>query len=59
MIRNYLKIAWRNLYKSKIFSFIHIMGLTIGITICLMIFLYIMNEFSVDRFQKNERRIYR
>ncbi|MGN6637666.1 MAG: ABC transporter permease [Mucilaginibacter sp.] len=59
MLKNYLKIAWRNLYKSKIFSFIHIMGLTIGITVCLMIFLYIRNEFSVDRFQKNERRIYR
>jgi len=59
MIRNYLKIAWRNLYKSKIFSLIHIMGLTIGITVCMMIFLYIMNEFSVDRFHKQGKNIYR
>jgi putative ABC transport system permease protein len=59
MFKNYLKIAWRNLYKSKMFSLIHIMGLTIGITVCLMIFLYIMNEFSVDRFHKNEKQIYR
>src|ERR1700760_4783094 len=59
MIRNYLKIAWRNLYKSKVFSLIHILGLTIGITVCLMIFLFILNEFSVDRFHRNEKQIYR
>jgi len=59
MIRNYFKIAWRNLYKNKVFSLIHILGLTIGITVCLMIFLYITNEFSVDLFHKNEKQIYR
>lgn len=59
MIKNYIKIAWRNLYKRKAFSLIHILGLTIGITVCLMIFLYIMNEFSVDKFHKNEKRVYR
>src|SRR5476651_154111 len=59
MLKNYLKIAWRNLYKRKAFSLIHILGLTIGITVCMMIFLYIMNEFSVDRFHKNGDHIYR
>lgn len=59
MIRNYFKIAWRNLYKQKAFSLIHILGLTMGITICLMIFLYIMNEFSVDKFHKQGKNIYR
>lgn len=59
MIRNYIKIAWRNLYKHKAFSLIHVLGLTIGITVCMMIFLFIMNEFSVDSFHKNEDRIYR
>jgi putative ABC transport system permease protein len=59
MFRNYLKIAWRNLAKSKVFSAINILGLTIGITCCLMIFLYIMNELSVDRFHANARNIYR
>ncbi|WDF80788.1 ABC transporter permease [Mucilaginibacter sp. KACC 22773] len=59
MIRNYLKIAWRNLYKQKVFSLIHILGLTMGITVCLMIFLYIMNEFSVDKFHKQGKNIYR
>ena len=45
--------------KSKMFSFINILGLTIGITVCMMIYLFIMNEFSVDRFHKNGDRIYR
>jgi putative ABC transport system permease protein len=59
MIRNYLKTAWRNLYRNKAFSLIHILGLTMGITVCLMIFLYIMNEFSVDNFHKQGKNIYR
>jgi len=59
MLKNYLKIAWRNLRKNKVFSFINIMGLTIGITCCMMIFLYIMNEFSVDTFHKNGDSIFR
>ncbi|HKZ66238.1 MAG TPA: ABC transporter permease, partial [Chitinophagaceae bacterium] len=59
MIKNYLKIAWRNLAKNKVFSFINILGLTIGITICMMIFLFIMNEFSFDKFHKQGKNIYR
>src|SRR5689334_23996883 len=59
MIKNYLKTAWRNLRKNKVFSFINILGLTIGITCCMMIFLFIMNEFSVDKFHKKGANIYR
>jgi putative ABC transport system permease protein len=59
MFKNYFKTARRNLMKSKMFSFINILGLTIGITVCMMIYLFIMNEFSVDRFHKNGDRIYR
>ena len=59
MLKNYLKTAWRNLMKSKMFSFINILGLTIGITVCMMIFLFIMNEFSVDNFHTNGKNIYR
>ncbi len=59
MLKNYFKTAWRNLMKSKVFSFINVLGLTIGITICMMIFLFIMNEFSVDRFHTDHHRIYR
>ncbi len=50
MFKNYFKTAWRNLMKNKVFSFINLLGLTIGITECMMIYLFIMNEFSVDRF---------
>src|SRR5215203_3823864 len=59
MIKNYLKIAWRNLMKNKVFSLINILGLTIGITVCMMIFLFIMNEFSFDKFHSNKKNIYR
>ncbi|HET7118229.1 MAG TPA: ABC transporter permease [Hanamia sp.] len=59
MIKNYFKTAWRNLIKSKVFSFINILGLTIGITVCMMIFLFIINEFSFDNFHKDGDRIYR
>jgi putative ABC transport system permease protein len=59
MLKNYLKIAWRNLMKNKVFSFINIFGLTIGITVCMMIFLFIMNEFSFDKFHKQGKNIYR
>jgi putative ABC transport system permease protein len=59
MIKNYLKIAWRNLLKNKAFSFINILGLTIGITVCMMIFLFIMNEFSFDKFNSKGKNIYR
>ena len=59
MLKNYLKIAWRNLMKSKVFSFINIFGLTVGITVCLMIFLFVMNEFSFDNFHTKGKDIYR
>lgn len=45
--------------RHKPFSFINILGLTIGITVCMMIYLFIMNEFSVDGFHKNKDHIYR
>jgi putative ABC transport system permease protein len=59
MFKNYIKTAWRNLMKNKAFSFINILGLTLGITVCMMIYVFIMNEFSVDGFHKNSDRIYR
>jgi putative ABC transport system permease protein len=55
----YFKIAWRNLVKSKVFSLINILGLTIGITCCMMIYLFIMNEFSFDTFHVQGKNIYR
>ncbi len=59
MLKNYIKLAWRNIRKNKIFSIVNILGLTIGITICMMIFLFIINEFSTDDFHTKGNRIYR
>lgn len=59
MIRNYFKTAWRNLKKHKAFSIINIAGLSIGISICFIIMMYVQNELSFDRFNKNADRIVR
>lgn len=59
MLKNYLKIAWRNLMKNKVFSFINIFGLTIGLTSFLLIALYIFDELTFDSFHKNADNIYR
>jgi len=59
MIRNYLKIAIRNLLKYRFISFINLFGLTVGLTCCLLITAYILNELSYDRHNKNADHIYR
>src|ERR1700710_2314875 len=59
MIRSYLKIAWRNLRKNKLYTLINIVGLTIGIASCLLIGVYIKHELSYDRFNTNADRIVR
>src|ERR1700761_5352948 len=59
MIKNYFKIAWRNLMKNKVFSFINIVGLSVGIAVCLMIYLFIISEFSADGFHLQGKNIYR
>lgn len=59
MIRNYIKIALRNISRQKFYAFINITGLTIGLTTSLLIILYIVDEFSYDTFHKNAEDIYR
>jgi len=59
MFRNYLVTAWRNLKKNKVFSFINIVGLAIGMAICLLILQYVNFELSFDQFNKNIADIYR
>ncbi len=59
MFKNYFKIAWRNLMKNKIFSFINIFGLATGMACSLLIFLFVKDELSYDRFNKDARNIYR
>jgi len=59
MIKNYFKIAWRSLLKYKGFSLINIFGLSIGITCCVLVSLFIKDELSFDRYHKDADRIYR
>ncbi len=59
MIRNYLKTALRNLLRFKIYSGINIIGLAVGMAACMLIFLYVQNDMSFDKFNKNYNRIYR
>ncbi len=59
MLKNYLKIICRNLFRQKSSSFINIIGLAIAIASCLFILLYIFDELKFDEFNKNEDRIYR
>ncbi|MFC5410243.1 ABC transporter permease [Larkinella bovis] len=59
MVRNYLKIAWRNLVKHPTTTSIHLIGLTLGLTTCLLILLFIRNEWGYDRGLKLGDRMYR
>ncbi len=59
MLRNYFKIALRNLWRNKAFSAINLLGLAIGMAVCLIISLYVWDELSYDRFHEKADRIYR
>jgi putative ABC transport system permease protein len=59
MLKNYFKIALRNLLKNKTFSLINISGLAAGLACFILIALYVADELSYDRFYKNANRIYR
>ena len=53
MIKNYLKIAFRNLSKNKIYSFINIAGLAVGIAVAMLIGLWVWDELSFNKYHKN------
>jgi putative ABC transport system permease protein len=57
MFRNYFKIAWRNLVRQRLFSLINISGLAVGLSVCMLIMIYVAHEHSYDRFHKNADRI--
>ena len=59
MLKNYLLIAIRNIFRQKGYSLINISGLAVGVMSCLLIFLYVSDELSYDRFHKKGDRIYR
>ena len=59
MFRNYLKTAWRNLSKSRFYTLINIGGLSVGLTVGILLLLWIQDEFSYDTFHKNFPHIYK
>jgi putative ABC transport system permease protein len=59
MIHNYLKIALRNIRKQKVYSLINFIGLAIGLSVTLVITLYVIDDLTFDRFHENKDQIYR
>ena len=59
MIKNYLKIAWRNLLKNKKFTIINLLGLSLGISVTLLLGTFVFFENTFDNFHENGSNIYR
>src|ERR1051325_4577513 len=59
MIRSYLTLVLRGLSRDKSYSFINIFGLALGLSVCLLITLYVTDELSYDRFNEKAGRIFR
>ena len=59
MLKNYFKIAWRNLLKNKGFTAINIIGLSLGIGCFIMISMFVIDELSYDHYHEKADRIYR
>ncbi len=59
MIRNYLKIAWRNFWRHKGYSFINLAGFALGMSCCVIILVYVRNERSFDSYHKDVDRVFR
>src|SRR6218665_74197 len=59
MIRNYLKIAWRSLLKSKLFTALNLLGLALGLTVSLLLMLFVKDELSFDKYHSKAKDIYR
>ena len=59
MLKNYFKIAFRNLIRTKVYSFINIFGLSLGVACCLLLSLYVHDEFSYDRHHQRLNDLYR
>lgn len=59
MLKNYFKIAWRNILKKKVYSIINIVGLGVGMACCVLIFMFVQDELSYDNYHEKGDRIYR
>jgi len=58
MFKNYLKVAFRNIYRQKTFSFINVFGFAIGLAVCLIISIYVVDDLTYDRFHKDAENIF-
>src|SRR5882762_6104196 len=58
MIRNYFKIAWRNLVRDRQFSFLNLVGLSTGLACSLLIYFWVSDELNVDKFNKKDNQLY-
>ena len=58
MLKNYIKITWRNIKNNKVYSLINIMGLAVGMTCCILILLWVKDELGYDKFHENYSNIY-
>ena len=58
MFKSYFNIAWRNIIRHKIHTAVNVIGLALGMTCCLFIFLWVQDEKSVDNFHTNEKNLY-
>ncbi|HLX91114.1 MAG TPA: ABC transporter permease [Puia sp.] len=59
MLKNYLKIAWRNMFRNRLFTIINTVGLSFSVAFCLLLFFYIRNEQSYDSFPTKKDRLFR
>ncbi|HHG84165.1 MAG TPA: ABC transporter permease, partial [Bacteroidetes bacterium] len=59
MFRTYIKVAWRNLLRDRMYAVVNILGLAVGLAVSIVIFLYIQNELTYDSYNKNADQIYR
>ncbi len=59
MIKNYIKMAFRNMMKQRVFSLINLFGLAVGMACCILILLYVQDELSYDKYHDNYDNIYR
>jgi len=59
MLQNYLKVIMRNVFRHKVYSIINLLGLAVGMTSCILIMLYVQDEFSYDQYAKYPDRVYR
>ncbi|QJD98185.1 FtsX-like permease family protein [Mucilaginibacter robiniae] len=59
MLKNYMKTAWRNLWKGRVFNLMNVTGLSVAVACCILLFLTVAYEFSFDRFHENLDNLYR